>query len=113
MRDKLLNNSVKTSSALKACLKIATLLNRENANEWIDLELNGYFYKFKTAGEMKNALPRYRKARCLYLDQSGAAVRIPSEMDFVASYPLGQPVGELEGGIYYGLSVPASSESTC
>jgi hypothetical protein len=104
-RDNLIDGSIKTTSALRACKTICSLLKREEQNEWIDLELNGYLHKFKTVGDMEKDLPKYRLARCIYLDENDHVVQIDDRFSFFNSYPIGEPIAELETNIKTGVFI--------
>lgn len=102
-RDTLLRGSIQTSSSLRACRTICSLLKRERQNEWIDLELNGYSGKFSTEREMEKDLPEYRKTRCLYLDERGYPIVVSDQLSFIQDLPIGAPIAELETGVDKGL----------
>jgi hypothetical protein len=95
-RDKLLNDSVRTSSALRACATICKLLKIENEYDWIELELNGYYDKYETYSKLEEVLPQYRKARCMYLDAFNRPIRLGEELSKLEDFPLGQSAAELE-----------------
>jgi AbiTii len=111
-RDKLLNDSVKTSSALKACATICKLLRVESEYDWIGLELNGYYEKYQTFSKLEKALPEYRKARCMYVDAFNRPIRVSEAFSKLEDFPLGQSVAELEECTKNGLHIIAGQTIT-
>jgi hypothetical protein len=94
-RDRLLTGFVETTTALRVCWTICSLLERERENEWMHSELNGYF-SFKTEKEMEGALPEYRKTQCIYLDRFNRPIVVEERLSFLEEYPSGEPIAELE-----------------
>ena len=87
------------SSLLRQCKTICKYLGIVDQNEWIDLELNGYYNKNETVDELLEKIPNYRKGQLTFYTAEGLPCPIPYRiLQPYAKQPIGEPVSELEAG---------------
>ncbi len=85
------------SSLLRQCKTICKYLGIVDQNEWIDLELNGYYDKNETVGELLEEIPNYRIVQLTFYTAEGRPCPIPYQiLQECAKRPIGEPVSELE-----------------
>lgn len=66
--------------------------------EWIKLELFGYD-KWKTMGELKDHVPRYRRVHLLFRDIYGNPVFLTPNLSSLADYAVKESIGQIESSV--------------
>lgn len=85
------------SSLLRECKTICKYLGISDQNEWISLELNGYYDKYQTVGELLENIPKYRVGKLVFYTASGRPCPLPFNiLEVFAKQPIGEPISELE-----------------
>ncbi len=72
----LLEEKKSLHDVLLTCKSLAKALQISDENNWIDLELNGYFIKYKTRDDLSDNLPEYRKTAWKFYDLYGNVVSL-------------------------------------
>jgi len=83
-------------SLLRKCYTICEMMKRDV--EWVRLELFGYD-KWKTMGELRDHVPRYRRVRLLYRDIYGNPVFLEPKLSHLADYAVKESIGQIESSI--------------
>jgi hypothetical protein len=98
-------DSTKTSTILRRCLTISTLLGKEKEQEWIKTELEGYKESKMTYGELQKIAPSYRKVRLVFNDKFGRRIIFPKQLSIVEEEVVTESMGEIEDSIQNGLTI--------
>lgn len=103
----ILSDTEKVSSILRKCLTICQILGRENENEWIRLELNGYGQENTTIGELEKIVPDYRKVSMMYYDAYNKPILFRDEevAKIFQSHSVAESISELEDSVTQGLYI--------
>jgi hypothetical protein len=94
----MLNGSEQLSLLLLKCRTICKYLDRLEVNEWIELELDGYYGKYKTNQEFLENVPAYRKQSPIFYLHNGRPIPLPYSLsNFFGQYmALGNPISHIE-----------------
>ena len=98
-------DSATTSSILRRCLTISVLLGKEEEQEWIKTELEGYKERNVTFAELKKIAPSYRKVRLGFNDRYGRHIVFPDKLSIVEEDVVTESIGEIEDSIENGLTI--------
>jgi hypothetical protein len=80
------------------CRTICKYLDRVEVNEWIDLELKGYYGKWDNMEDFMKNIPDYRKVSPILYDERKQPVQVPYKLTepFTSRMALGEPISQLE-----------------
>lgn len=106
VRTDLYSGSKPLSLLLLQCRTICKYLDRMEANEWIDLELNGYYTKWDKIDAFIKNIPEYRKVNPVLFDDRGRPLQVPYEVvePFTKRMALGEPIAQLENTKVFSLT---------
>jgi hypothetical protein len=90
------NDSKSTTSILRKCYTISSLLDREKDMDWIKAELEGYKGVKCTIAELEKVVPDYRKVRIAYTDSFGRPIYVPTNFSMVQNFIIEESIVEIE-----------------
>jgi hypothetical protein len=90
------NDSKSTTSILRKCYTISSLLDREKDIDWIKAELEGYKGAKCTIAELAKVVPNYRKVRIAYTDSFGRPIYVPTNFSMVQDFIIEESIVEIE-----------------
>jgi len=98
VRNDLYQGNKSPSVLLLQCRTICKYLDRMAQNEWIELELEGYYGKYKNNKDYIENLPTYRKVHPIFYGHDGRPLPLPYALIelFAKNLAPGEPISQIE-----------------
>ncbi|SMH71666.1 AbiTii domain-containing protein [Candidatus Nitrosotalea okcheonensis] len=110
LREDLRSESIIMGDLLRECKTICRYLGISENNQWIDWEMNGYQGLFKTKGEAREKLPKYRLASMIFYNPFNRQLQLPHYINEIFGIAeLEQPIAELEPLKKNGMMIHSSA----